>query len=398
MTKILVVEDEADLLGPLSQALREAGYAVDEASDGESALSQAQDAEYDAIVLDLMLPKMDGFSVLRHLRRSRTTPVLMLTARDAVQDRVTGLDLGADDYLLKPYELNELLARVRAMVRRGAGGALTLAEVGQMTGETLSRTVSTLESARRVQMRLAPTQLPDVPGVDIAAYYHAAQWLSGDYCDAWSLEDGRMAFVVADVAGKGLPAAIVMANLQAALHAATTFCPGDPARAMEYVNRHLAGHLQGGMFVTLFLGMLDVNNGRLEYVNAGHLPPVVVNPSGAAEPLPSPANTVLGIGAETFFAEERILAPGECVVAFTDGVTEAESPEGKLLGRSGAANALRAAADAPAQRNVKVLTEAVTRFRGNGPQADDVTVLAVRWLGIPAEEISTSRQILPEEN
>src|SRR5436305_1196462 len=103
MAKILVVEDEADLLGPLAQALREAGYAVDEAADGENGLARATSNEYDAIVLDVMLPRMDGFSVLRNLRRSHTTPVLVLTAKDAVSDRVTGLDLGADDYLLKPY-------------------------------------------------------------------------------------------------------------------------------------------------------------------------------------------------------------------------------------------------------------------------------------------------------
>src|SRR5690348_1345895 len=160
--RILVVEDEADLLGPLAQALRESGYAVDEAADGQTALSQALGSDYDAIVLDLMLPGMDGFTVLRNLRRSRRTPVLMLTARDAISDRVQGLDAGADDYLLKPYELTELLARVRAMIRRGAGGALALEDVGEVTGEALSRTVARLESARKIQMRLTPSAPPEV--------------------------------------------------------------------------------------------------------------------------------------------------------------------------------------------------------------------------------------------
>lgn len=389
MAKLLVIEDEPDLRRPLTQALRESGYAVDEASDGQDGLARALAGEYDAIVLDLMLPRMDGFTVLRNLRQSRTTPVLMLTARDAVRDRVQGLDLGADDYLLKPYELNELLARVRAMLRRGAGGALELEQVGQVTGQTLSQTVATLESARKVQMCLAPRQWPGASGIEIASYSHAAQWVSGDYCDAWTLADGRLAFVVADVAGKGLGAAIVMANLQASLHAGADFC-GDAARAVAYVNRHLAEHLPGGMFVTLFLGMLDLSSGRLEYVNAGHLPPVRVGPNGIVEPLAPPQNGVLGIGSEQFVSGVHRLSPGECIVAFTDGATEAESPRGELLGRAGVSAALQATAGASADRTVKVLTEAVHQFRAAGPQADDITILAVRWLG-PGESQEAAR-------
>src|SRR5436309_1713795 len=115
--RILVIEDEPELLRPLAQALREDGYAVDEAADGEEGLYKATSWEYDAIVLDLMLPGRDGWQVLAGLRRTRKTPVLILTARDAVNDRIRGLDSGADDYLIKPFELGELLARVRALIR-----------------------------------------------------------------------------------------------------------------------------------------------------------------------------------------------------------------------------------------------------------------------------------------
>src|SRR4051812_10711425 len=107
--RILLVEDEPDLLSALAQALREAGYAVDEAADGKDGLFKAQAGEYDALVLDLMLPGLDGWGVLRELRKAKATPVLILTARDALPDRVRGLDAGADDYLVKPFELAELL-------------------------------------------------------------------------------------------------------------------------------------------------------------------------------------------------------------------------------------------------------------------------------------------------
>lgn len=139
--RILVVEDERDLRGLLGQALRETGYAVDEAADGEEGLFKATGCEYDAVVLDLMLPRMSGWDVLRHLRRERRTPVLVLTARDALSDRVEGLDGGADDYLVKPFEIKELLARLRAIIRRAAGQASAAIAIGAVRIDTASRTV-----------------------------------------------------------------------------------------------------------------------------------------------------------------------------------------------------------------------------------------------------------------
>jgi two-component system, OmpR family, response regulator len=130
--RVLVVEDEPPLLNVVAQALREAGYAVDEAADGEEGLYKAKAWDYDAIVLDVMLPKRDGWSVLSTLRKTRKTPVLMLTARDGVADRVRGLDVGADDYLVKPFDLTELLARVRALIRRSAGQATPRVTVGDV--------------------------------------------------------------------------------------------------------------------------------------------------------------------------------------------------------------------------------------------------------------------------
>ncbi len=136
-----MVEDESDLRGGLCAALREEGYAVDEACDGEDGLYKATAWEYDAIVLDWMLPKMSGLAVLDQLRRSKSTPVLILTARDAVDDRVAGLDTGADDYLAKPFELSELLARIRALIRRTVGQASPVVEVGDIVIDTAARTV-----------------------------------------------------------------------------------------------------------------------------------------------------------------------------------------------------------------------------------------------------------------
>ena len=139
--RILVVEDDADLRCLLARALRAEGYAVDTAEDGEDGLVNAGSWEYDAVVLDLMLPKRDGLSVLAELRRRRPTPVLILTARDTVHDRVRGLDGGADDYLVKPFDLQELLARLRVIIRRAAGLSRAAIAIGDVSIDTSARVV-----------------------------------------------------------------------------------------------------------------------------------------------------------------------------------------------------------------------------------------------------------------
>jgi two-component system copper resistance phosphate regulon response regulator CusR len=140
--RILLVEDEPNAAQMLAKGLREQSYAVDVAADGETALYQAEINEYDLLILDVMLPRKDGFTVCRELREAgAVTPILMLTARDAVQDRIAGLDLGADDYLIKPFDFHELLARVRALLRRGQALLPATLEIADLQLDTRSRQI-----------------------------------------------------------------------------------------------------------------------------------------------------------------------------------------------------------------------------------------------------------------
>jgi two-component system, OmpR family, response regulator len=137
--RLLLVEDDPALQASLAAALRDENYAVDTASDGEEGLHKALSEAYDVIVLDIMLPRLDGWTVLARLRPTHATPVLLLTARDTPPDRVRGLDTGADDYLVKPFDLDELFARLRALIRRSAGAASPLIELGPFTLNTAAR-------------------------------------------------------------------------------------------------------------------------------------------------------------------------------------------------------------------------------------------------------------------
>lgn len=139
--RILVVEDELDLQRGLTRALRDEGYAVDSADNGEDGLFNAENTDYDAVILDVMMPRMDGWDVLKRLRKTKRTPVLMLTARDQSRDRVRGLDSGADDYLVKPFDLPELLARLRAIIRRSANKTTNQIELGDVVVDTAARIV-----------------------------------------------------------------------------------------------------------------------------------------------------------------------------------------------------------------------------------------------------------------
>ena len=153
--RVLVVEDQPKMLDLLCRGLREGGFAVDAVSDGMTALHQASECAYDTIVLDVMLPGLDGFEVLRRLREAeRWTPVIMLTARDAVRDRVRGLDGGADDYLVKPFAFSELLSRVRAVIRRGRPVRPAVLSCGPLVLDPATRT-TTVDSA---EVALSPRE------------------------------------------------------------------------------------------------------------------------------------------------------------------------------------------------------------------------------------------------
>ena len=230
--------------------------------------------------------------------------------------------------------------------------------------------------AQRIQQRLVPQVKLDIPGVDVATCYRPAMWVGGDYCDLWRLADGRLAFCVADVAGKGLPAAMLMSNLQATLRATMAFST-DLREVMDHVNRHFQDSTADDMFVTLFLGLYSPVDGRLEYANAGHMPPVKVVAGGGAAPLGEPTGPPLGVVDMPFETEAAQLEPGAGVVLVTDGITEAQSPAEELFGQDRLDRVLAGATCRAAGEMVELVVDSADAFRRHAPQGDDVTVLAL---------------------
>jgi serine phosphatase RsbU (regulator of sigma subunit) len=272
-------------------------------------------------------------------------------------------------------EFTQAVARHLAMARR----SLLLAEE-RGDRKALDRQ---LAMAREIQSKLTPAAATTWPGAEVAVHYEPAMWVGGDYCDVWTLEDGRLAFAVGDVSGKGLPAALVMTNLQAALRTTLSFCRDLP-EVMGRLSRHLETHLPDGMFVTMILGLLDCGSGELQCVNAGHLLPLIRGPEGDVSELGQPRNPPLGVPAGAYEVESLRLPAGAALVVVTDGITESQSPAGEEFGVAGlrlAVAGARANSPSPTRPGGADLLQAVTKaagaFRQTLPQHDDVTVLAI---------------------
>jgi phosphoserine phosphatase RsbU/P len=255
----------------------------------------------------------------------------------------------------------------------------------------LSRIDEELAVARRIQELFLPRKLPQPPGWQVAAFSRGAQAIGGDFFDCIELPGGQLGIVVADVCGKGVPAALFVALTRSLLRAASlapwAFQRGDSmtaedvlAGALWFTNDYIASeHGESNMFITLFYGVLDPETGELCYVNAGHNPPLVVAPGADTMPELESSALPLGIVAGQVYETSRVaLAPGEQLISFSDGITEAMSPSGEPYGDQRLLAALRAHAHLPAPALLKTITQLVDEHAAGAPQADDMTLLIVQ--------------------
>jgi serine phosphatase RsbU (regulator of sigma subunit) len=233
-----------------------------------------------------------------------------------------------------------------------------------------------LKLAHDIQAQLIPRELEHRFEVDVAVCYEPAMWVGGDYYDVWPLENGQIAFAVGDVAGKGLPAAMIMSNLQAALRTTMTYC-SKLSTVAEHVNQHLCQNLRDDMFVTFFLGLFDPSENKLTYVNAGHVLPLIMRPSEPARILGEATSPPLGIFEGSLEMAVETIHPGASLLVVTDGITEAGSPDGEMFEMDRLTKLMTDSKAHSAQDLVQSVTKAVVDFRQTMPQQDDITVFAL---------------------
>jgi len=253
-------------------------------------------------------------------------------------------------------------------------------ELLQQLREQEERRTQDLKQAAEIQRGILPRGAPRVAGVDLAGHNAASRTVGGDYYDFIPYPDGRVAVVLGDVAGKGMSAALLMSNLQARVQILAED-PGDLAGLMHRLDQSIAANSPENRFVTLFFGLIDPAAGRLVYSNAGHNPPLLIRATGEEERLEA-AGTVLGIVPEIGYEEQsRELRPGDTLAIYSDGVTEAESPEGEEFGEQRLADLLTEHRTEPAAQIVERVLQAVSEWTADAPPADDVTLVVARLTG-----------------
>src|SRR5215468_7800973 len=362
MNRILVVEDEPGIALALEDSLRLEGHEVEVISDGIRAGGRAREGVFDLILLDAMLPGKDGFAICRELRAAGSkTPVIFLSARAQEYDRVRGLDLGANDYVVKPFSPKELMARVRRLLRDREDGR-----------ERQKQFEDELRAAAAVQESLFPRHHPAVEGLEYSAVCRPAKGVSGDYYDFIPLDGGKLGLLLADVCGKGMGAALLGASLHGALRAFAPVASSRPGELLKRINRLIFQTTSPERYATVFYGVFDPATRILTYANAGHCPPWLIR-EGAYHQLESLTPPV-GMFAEVASAQVGVqLELGDWLVVASDGISEATNETGEefgdmrllaMLNCSGTVDEFCGAA-----------LEAVTSFTGN-KQADDLTIVA----------------------
>ena len=379
--KILIVDDEPFNVDYLEQELEDWNYELISASDGQEALEQVQRESPDLILLDMMMPVMDGFEVLARLKANpltRDIPVVVISAQSDLQSVVKGVQLGAEDYLPKPFEPVLLQARISSSLEKKC-----LRDLQQLYLKSLERE---MEIGRDIQKGFLPRRLPQLAGWEIATYFNAAREVAGDFYDAFHLEpEGQLCLMTADVCDKGVGAALFMtlfrSLLRFTLEATDALGVRSPAarlgKAAALTNNYIATtHGDTGVFATVFFGLLDPLTGRLIYINAGHESPLVIPSHGPSTSLKKTGPALGAIPNIEFVVREVQLDPGSLLFAFTDGAPDALNSAGDEFGRQHLFSLLRG--DVSAETLLAGIGAQLSGHMAGAEQFDDITLLAVK--------------------
>jgi phosphoserine phosphatase RsbU/P len=387
--RLLVVDDNEDNRYTLIMRLEIEGYSnIAIAEDGEQALALLGSQEFDLVLLDVMMPKVDGYQVLQQLKadgRLVNIPVIMISALNEIDSVVRCVELGAVDYLSKPFNPVLLKARV--------GASLEKKRLRDEVRAHLARMEEELEAARQLQMSMVPTTFPQSTArrpIEIFAMMEPAREVGGDLYDFYDLDDGTLCFFIGDVSGKGVASALFMARTKNVIRLVSRLLRGadgsapTPADIVNAVNRELCQDNTGMMFVTLFFGMLDPQTGDLRFTNAGHNPPYHLNGNGPA-PVTACKGRPLGVRDNSAYQTGRLtLARGEEIYLYTDGVTEAANRNDEFFAEERLEAVLRDVTGRPANVIIKAVADAVRNFADGAPQSDDITALAIGRVGEPS--------------
>lgn len=389
--KILSVDDEIDLELLLTQffrrKIRKGEYEFVFAHNGVEALQKMlEHPDIEIVLSDINMPEMDGLSLLARINEMRNPAlkVIMVSAYGDMGNIRQAMNCGAFDFATKPIDLEDLDRTIEKAVKQ-----LEFVHEAQQNSRELTDLHSDLTVAREIQHAILPQRFtventrirPELSSrLDLFADMVAAKDVGGDFYDFFVIDDHRVGFTMADVSGKGVPAALFMAVSRTLIKAiGTRGVKSD--ECLSTANDLLCQESVNSMFVTVFYGIIDLESGVMDYTNAGHNPPYIVHKDGAVELVPSVGNLVLGAFEGIPYRSGRItFVPGDLLYTFTDGVTEAENPTKALYGETRLVECLSRQGGVPAREVIDAVSRDVHAFVADAQQSDDITQMAIRFV------------------
>jgi sigma-B regulation protein RsbU (phosphoserine phosphatase) len=366
--RVLVADDQPDVLEALRWLLGGEGYEPEFVSSTDAVLERLRESPFDLLLMDLNYSRdttsgREGLELIPHVRAlDATMPIVVMTGWGSVDTAVEAMRRGAKSFVQKPWEDETLLEILQREI-----------EESRASKRRDARQQRELEEARLIQRGLLPTALPRIAGLTLSSSWRPANGVGGDCFDALTFGDTAVGLSIADVAGKGVPAALLMSNLQAAVRAfAQDATP--PASVCASVNRLLCRNMASGRFVTFCYARIDIAARRLTFANAGHNPPLLIRRDGTIERL-SPGGTVLGVFPDNAYEQgEFPLTPGDRLVFYTDGISEARNQTGDELTDEGVAETARRHRDLDADAMLAAMLVDIERF-SDGKFEDDATLI-----------------------
>ena len=375
--RTLIADDQPDVLAALRLLLKGAGYQTEAADSPAAVLDAIQHEKFDLVLMDLNYARdttsgKEGLDLIERIHAlDHDLPIVVMTAWATIDLAVESMRLGVRDFVQKPWENSGLLRKLKTQVDYGR--LLRNQEAAAQRHERQLRLE--LDEAREIQRSLMPRKMPHLHGFSIANAWQPARGVSGDYLAAFKLDDSRAALCVADVAGKGVPAALLMSNMQAALKSLASESI-SPSELCAKLNKLMCGNTPLQKFITCFYSELDIATRKLTFTNAGHNPPMLVGRDGECIRLDE-GGRVIGAFPDSNFAQREIqLYEGDKLLVFTDGVTEARDAAGEEFGEQRLQECLRSYAGCNAAELRTLILDEVTEFCA-GKFDDDATLMVL---------------------
>jgi sigma-B regulation protein RsbU (phosphoserine phosphatase) len=385
--RILIADDQQDVLDALRLLLKGHGYSIETVNSPADLLAAVARQEFDILLIDLNYARdttsgREGLDVLSRLREIEDPPpVVAMTGWATVGLAVEAMQFGVSDFVEKPWtntRLLEILSKQIGLGRERRESRRREAEEARAREEALihqQEQEREIAEAKAIQEKLLPREIPQMPGYEIASAWQSARLVGGDYFDILPLDEKTLGICIADVAGKGMPAALLMSNLQAAVRGLSSLTVA-PDLLCSRLNSIVYRNTESDRFITFFYAQLEGPLRRLAYVNAGHNAPFVVRSDGSHERLRD-GGVVLGVFASrNYELGSAQLSAGDRVILFTDGVTEACSPEGEEFGEARLLDLLENHRTLSADELQAKILAVVAEFSG-GRWQDDATLLVL---------------------